>query len=442
MKPGVAGYLYPANFFEYVWLFFQGQNGRLLQGILCAVVWQFSQWMGFGPEAFPVHLLQGASMFFVITACGLMVSSSGLKKFWVALVGVIFLLLAWNGRVVEYTFFFPNYYQQYALPLLLIALWIHWTATESQHKKKGEWMIFGALVLSLEQALVVTPVLFFLGEFVFSPKFVVSLRNIVKRFVIVLASFLFFSAIFFGSPGQRARMGMVSSQTIDFGVIRTWLSESIVGVFSQLLPSAPHTNVAVFKWFFLLMLLIQSFFLVSYAFQNRRDNLYFARGAVLQVCFLFSMLTKLATPYLPDWAWVLPVFLFLSSFFYFLLGLVVRFQKLKIPVVVGVTLFTLFESSAHVKYSRERVGAFRLLDTERVAQRVQLLNAVQSSGKKNFELKGFSKFPQGWSLDAPWGLDAYLRWKTGRKDLHAWMEQDQYMIEPSLLKDAHVIQRR
>lgn len=434
-----------SSFWDYLVSFYTGQNGRLAVGLMMSALWSTTQFLGYNAETVPVHFLIAFSFYCIVVSPIIIIFSlknllnrslSYTKIYTLSALAIIYFIL--TPSIYRYAVFFSTYSVQYAMPLLLTALLLLKISKNPQFSTKDlilDCLMIIFIQLILEQTLVATPVIY-MGYRVYQALHRSDLKNdLIKISSVVLFCYIASFCIFLLSPAQIYRMSITVGDGITLQGISVWISQLLGVIFEEGFRKAvPFFSLgkAVWSLFFGLSFIVCGFqifkirnFLFKFDVANLTQD---DKTKILQffsgLAFLACMSINLATPYLPEWALVYPMFL--SLIYLNLTALIFykyysykfnQFRYLKKVFISLVILSFTFSSYTSYNENKQWTVALNKMDELRYHLYRWALESYKTNPNSDMIFMDFPKTPFGWYIEPPWGFEAFFREKLDNKDI-------------------------
>jgi hypothetical protein len=469
----------PGNIFKYIQLYYSGQNGRVGAAILNSMVWCYSDFFIQDPQDFPWWLFPTLSLFcLIIIPFNFLFLKNyvpvQLRKVFI-FIFFFFLVGFWtfNNLIYSYSVAIGALFTGYFFPIYFLSLVSGKCYKENSWERKGLkiLMAFSFIFVGLftEHFLVSLPFFFF-------ALFFLQIDNAYFRDFFLLRKKLFWNAsyitflwlitilIYIFSPGQIYRLKMMDVGSVTFisRIIKKLPKLfSIISLTKILLIGALYLLI-----FLVLIFLLRKLWLKIFLNKERPENVQgfinnFKLG-IFSILVLFSFKSCLALSlislYLPPYALSYPFFLLLLGlsctlmfFIYFIYqngtGLIyseifntfiikAKGKGKAITLLAAFVFLTLFGFRFFFEVRKINTKYMEIVNRDRLRRKIynNIIEQTRISDAKNFLLVNFPLDSYGWTLEAPWGFDAYFRWLK-QKNISVFLEGNyDYPLRPMARK--------
>jgi hypothetical protein len=419
---------------RYVRDWYTGLNGRWGQAVMNAAIAAVSRAVRPTPEGFPWWLLRSVSLFCIFAIPLNLLAAAGVVS-GAAMVALLAIWMTWSvaPNTMAYSFWFEvlltdRFLPAYFVSLMLAAVGNGWPANGRQVAVFGIAYVF----LSVEQFLVSLPVLV-LGVALarWEPQRIRSAARWLPILCLGLSAVA--GAIYLVSPGQRWRNSLLNTRPLSLApaAIVDWMQQAFPIGYRALLVGGASGRLWAAHLALYLALTVAVIVLVRSRFKNDaatgRPRTTFAPGVLawtFLTAYATSVSTLLVSPHFPVYAAQYPTLLlaaglaFAGRFAFELarlprptIAMAARLMAIAtlLAVTVRITIPALRRDAA--EYREERwFGELRKRTYHQVLDRSE-------AGQGNaFILTNSPIRSIGGTMEPPWGLAAYFRWRD-RRDL-------------------------
>lgn len=474
---GVSGRVV-VDFWEYVWDWYNGMNGRTCQAILDGLIFVYSKMFIAAPEDFPWWLTRSLSLFCAIAA-PLNFLIPAFRARLISRKATFFMLLAiwgaWtlSNNVVSYALWFDCLLTDRFLLIFLVSV-MCLVLYMGYLDQKLYWIVlhgFLYIFLSVEQFMVTVPFLFL----AFTWAGVGKNRPLafwIKRIVLYFLLSSLAALAYYYSPGQRLRNLALTPNPDGFSVrgFLLWLEQDLPRGYNMLF--GEHGGIAMFILHGLLYLgILLAAIVTTCAFykskrhqgsvRERIDNLFSLSvlAAAFLTAYMASLSTLLISRHFPEYAIHYPAILLALGLAFGVLTIIQFFdsktrQALRIVLTgaedVGVTAaissnpwgtvttaavcLVILLGVTRPTLPKLRASYDEVMMHNRLRHVVfqHVIDSYLATGQTHFILTQCPTRSYGGTMEPPWGVEGYFRWR-GYKDLRVYLD-DNYDF-PSRPKD-------
>lgn len=406
------------NVFDYIAEWYTGQNGRLSQAVLGAVIFQVSKLFFALPESFPSWLFKAGSLFFIIASGYTAIQMSlieGQIKTKYAFIPMTALMSVWayNKSTVNFPLWFDVCFIQYFLPFFLFLYVV--SKVEGSKFNFIPLIVLTAFISNCTEHFLIICINYFTIQAFLEKK----LRF---HYSVLGISALIGAALFYFSPGQHARAQAVGFNIHSFlspvFLLNWYKSSTLLGyqvLFEFIVYRIPSKIIYIGHFLLLLFTFLTAISPASWSSALIKKVSRIAFGFLLS--YSMSLCTMLVSPYLPPWSVTIPIGIlaiglgFSAILFMQLVELKIIYNALNKGIAALFILFTVlsvYRETQPILSNYNEVIVFSDLRKRLFKKILQEVGEDQSPYA--FYLDHFPVNSYGWSIEPPWGMSAYFRW--------------------------------